>query len=67
MTDAVLVGRGDAISSIARSDWEQGLSSAPQTISRPTLTSTSPEDCAPDASGQVPDGWHLPRPHPIRV
>jgi hypothetical protein len=34
MTDAVLVGRGDAISSIARSDWEQGLSSAPQMISQ---------------------------------
>jgi hypothetical protein len=32
MTDAVLIGRGDTISSIARSDWEHELSSAPQSI-----------------------------------
>jgi hypothetical protein len=32
MTEAVLIGRGDTISRIARSDWEQELSAAPQSI-----------------------------------
>ena len=34
MNDAVLIGRGREISRMARSDWERGLSSAPQTISQ---------------------------------
>jgi hypothetical protein len=32
MNDAVLIGRGDTITSIARREWEQELSSAPQSI-----------------------------------
>ncbi len=34
MTDTVLIGRGDTIGSIARRDWEQELSSAPEKISQ---------------------------------
>ncbi len=34
MTDTVLIGRGDTISSIRRSDWEEQLSSAPERISQ---------------------------------
>jgi len=32
MTDTVLIGRGDTISSIPRADWEQELRSAPEQI-----------------------------------
>lgn len=34
MTDTVLIGRGDTISTIPQSDWEQKVSSAPEQISR---------------------------------
>jgi len=34
MTDTVLIGRGDTISSIPRADWEQELRSAPEHISK---------------------------------
>ena len=34
MTDTVLIGRGDTISSIPQTDWEQEVSSAPEQISQ---------------------------------
>ena len=34
MADTVLIGRGDTISNISRTDWEQELSSAPEFISQ---------------------------------
>jgi hypothetical protein len=34
MADTVLIGRGDTISNIPLSDWEQELSSAPEQISQ---------------------------------
>ena len=34
MTDTVLIGRGNTIDRIARSDWEQDLSSAPEGLGR---------------------------------
>ena len=34
MADEVLLGRGDSIVHIAQSDWEEELSSAPESISR---------------------------------
>ena len=34
MTDTVLIGRGDTISRIPRTDWEQEVRSAPEHISR---------------------------------
>jgi hypothetical protein len=34
MTDTVLTGRGDTISSIPQTDWEQDLESAPEHISK---------------------------------
>ena len=34
MVETVLIGRGDAISSIPRGDWERELSSAPEGISQ---------------------------------
>ncbi len=33
MTDTVLIGRGDTISSIPQTDWEQEVNSAPEEIS----------------------------------
>jgi len=34
MADTVLIGRGDTITSIPQSDWEEDLRSAPESISR---------------------------------
>ena len=34
MTDTVLIGRGDTISSLPQADWERELSSAPEQISQ---------------------------------
>lgn len=42
MTETVLIGRGDTISSIIRSDWEEPLSTAPEGI-RKRLAFMSPE------------------------